>query len=328
LIGQRQPTREQGSIVLTVLVLGANGFIGKRVVRALLERQQPVRMLTRKPAGAAVEGLEVITGDLTDPQLPLEPLLAGCNIIINCAGEVTHEALMPALHVAAVERLLAAIAGQACPNPLRWVQLSSVGAYGPAKGVRTVTEETAVNPQGVYEQTKTQADLLLMKHPALAGPAADWTILRPSNVFARDMPNGSIRQLAAAIRRGMFFYVGYKTPVATYVHADDVAQALLKCAFDDRASRQIFNLSNDCPLHQVIDALARCQGVASPRMKVPESLVRLAVALGGRLVKLPLTQARVDALVSQTRYPADKLQRYLDFVPAHGVPTQIQEVLK
>lgn len=313
---------------MTVLVLGANGFIGKRVVRALLERQQTVRVLTRKPAGAAVEGLEVITGDLTDPQLPLETLLASCNIIINCAGEITNEALMPALHVASVERLLAAIAGQARLAPLRWVQLSSVGAYGAEKGQRLVTEETAVNPQGTYELTKTQADLLLMKHPALTGPMADWTILRPSNVFARDMPNGSIRQMAAAIRKGIFFYVGYKTPVATYVHADDVAAALLKCAFDARASRQIFNLSNDCPLYEVIDALARYQGVASPRLKVPEWLVRLAVALGGRLVKLPLTQSRVDALVSQTRYPADKLQRYLDFVPARCVPTHIQEVLE
>jgi nucleoside-diphosphate-sugar epimerase len=315
---------------LKILVLGANGFIGSRLVRLLKEQALSIRVLTRKPALFDATQLEVFAGDLTDPQLNVDDLLSGCDVVINCAGEIRNEQLMPALHVDAVERLLSAVGrARSRTGRLRWVQLSSVGAYGPAAGrERIVTEQTPANPQGTYEVTKTQADELIMSHPALQGDFADWAILRPSNVFASDMPNASIRQLGAMIRKKLFFYVGYKEAIATYIHADDVAAALVRCAVDPRASRQLYNLSNDCPFSEVVNALAAAQGVSSPRLRVPEGVVRLAVWVAGNVTRLPLTQGRVDALVNKTAYPIGKIRDELNFVPRYSVPAHISEVLK
>ncbi|MFJ8588497.1 NAD(P)H-binding protein [Streptomyces sp. NPDC093595] len=59
------------------LVTGATGTVGRQVVAELLRLGQPVRALTRDPATAGLpEGVEVVRGDLTDPDT-LAPALVG-----------------------------------------------------------------------------------------------------------------------------------------------------------------------------------------------------------------------------------------------------------
>ena len=51
-----------------VLVTGANGFLGRHVVRALQEQGTPVRGLVRTLGEAeAPEGVELVEGDVTEP---------------------------------------------------------------------------------------------------------------------------------------------------------------------------------------------------------------------------------------------------------------------
>ncbi|MFJ9141986.1 NmrA family NAD(P)-binding protein [Streptomyces griseus] len=62
---------------MTILVTGATGTVGRRVVEQLLERGEHVRALTRDPARAELPaGVEVVRGDLTNPA-SLEPALDG-----------------------------------------------------------------------------------------------------------------------------------------------------------------------------------------------------------------------------------------------------------
>ncbi|NEC18565.1 NAD(P)H-binding protein [Streptomyces parvus] len=62
---------------MTILVTGATGTVGRRVVEQLLERGEQVRALTRDPERAEFPaGVEVVGGDLTDPA-SLAPALHG-----------------------------------------------------------------------------------------------------------------------------------------------------------------------------------------------------------------------------------------------------------
>ncbi|MCP3822849.1 NAD(P)H-binding protein [Streptomyces sp. A3M-1-3] len=62
---------------MTILVTGATGTVGRQVVEQLLARGASVRALTRDPAKADFpEGVEVVRGDLTDPE-SLAPALDG-----------------------------------------------------------------------------------------------------------------------------------------------------------------------------------------------------------------------------------------------------------
>ena len=245
--------------------------------------------------------------------------------MLHCAGEIRQPSLMHALHVDGMQRLLDEAQAHflRTGRRLHWVQLSSVGAYGPAPGradlPRQITEDSPSAPVGVYEVSKTQADQLLIDFAA-SQPLLSYTILRPSIVIGSDMPNQSVRSLIRSIRQGWFFYIGTTPAVATYIHVDDVVEALLLCVTEAAARGQIFNLSNDCLLTDIVVAIARHHGRQPPTLHVPQWPLRLALRLFGSWLKLPLSLSRIDAMVRRTHYPHQKILRQLGFLPRHVIP--------
>jgi nucleoside-diphosphate-sugar epimerase len=315
---------------LRIAITGGAGFIGRRVLQTLAQEGHEISVLSRSPARSIPAQTRYCQGDLISPDCPLAPFLEGCDVIIHCAGEIHNTAAMRPLHVGGTQRLLEAALREAIRRATRihWVQLSSVGAYGPpphASMERVVTEEVSTHPVGEYEISKTLSDELVIK--ACMDSLLTYSIVRPSNVFASDMPNNSLRALGAMIRRGLFFYIGRPGAVATYVHVDDVVETVRRCAFDERARGGTFNLSNDCLLEDMIGGLAGAIGVQAPRLRLPEALVRSVTRLAASVVRLPLTQERVDALVMRTRYPYFKLERQLGFTPRIAVPAAVGQVV-
>lgn len=314
-----------------ILVTGASGFIGRALVGHLCSLGHSVAALSRKTDNAFPVGVRSIRGDLSASSSLPSDLFRGVNAVFHCAGEINDPANMRRLHVDGTARLLDLACREAARNgsrPIRWVQLSSVGAYGPGgrSGLeRVVTESSAENPRGEYEITKTEADQLLLK--ASKEGRISLTILRPSNVFGPGMPNRSLPNLLKAVRRGMFFYIGSREAISTYVHVDDVAHALAACASSPDAIGKIYNLSNDCPLSELVNAVADACGRNRPRLVVPESLVRLLTHVFEGRSFWPLTPSRIDALVSRARYPADLIRRELGFEFSRPVPVSALELL-
>jgi uncharacterized protein YbjT (DUF2867 family) len=69
------------------LVTGATGTVGREVVKQLLAAKYEVRILTRDPGRAAAlgDGVEVVTGDLEQPET-LAAALAGVDSVFMLAG--------------------------------------------------------------------------------------------------------------------------------------------------------------------------------------------------------------------------------------------------
>lgn len=70
-----------------ILVTGAGGFSGSRVVARLVQEGEPVRALVRNPAKVAnlpEKGVEIVEGDTTKPET-LTPALQGVDIVIHTA---------------------------------------------------------------------------------------------------------------------------------------------------------------------------------------------------------------------------------------------------
>jgi nucleoside-diphosphate-sugar epimerase len=279
-------------------VTGGTGFIGRRLVEQLLTTFSEVRVLTR--GTASLPGARMVRADLTGA-IPAEAL-DNTDVLFHCAGELRNEAAMRALHVEGTRRLLAAARGRVA----RWVQLSSVGAYGQALREGIVDEAAPLAPAGEYENTKAEADALVAAERGLAT-----VILRPSIVFGPGMPNRSLYQLVSVLDRGLFFFIG-RGAVATYVYVDDVAQALLACGTQPGAAG-VYNLSDDRPLEEFVGRIAAELGRPAPRRRVPEPLARVAARLLGRAPGFPLTGPRVDALTRRVRYPAARIERELGY---------------
>ncbi|EGN74606.1 nucleoside-diphosphate-sugar epimerase [Idiomarina sp. A28L] len=316
---------------MKILIIGGRGFIGQKLVDSLVKHSYAFDVLSRSPVETVNPVPKFIKGDLLAADLDFDRLVSKYDVIFNCAGELYNKDLMYALHVDATAQLVSACKKNAKKQnrKVHWVQLSSVGAYGPSKPKankkRLVTEETTPAPIGEYEVTKTLADEIILK---AADEFFSYTILRPSNVFGAQMPNSSIRQLAAVIKRELFFYIGKPGSTSNYVHVDDVVDALVLCGFDARARDQVFNLSNDCPQSDVIDALAEGQGLSAPKCRLNESVARVIAFLFSWFPGFPLKASRIDALVNRTNYDISKIERVVGFKPSRDVKNTIMEALE
>lgn len=316
---------------MKIAITGGSGFIGRRLLDALVFQGHTVNVLSRKAELVPRAGVQTVQGDLTRADCPLDQFLRGCEVVYHCAGEVRDATRMRKLHLEGTRRLLEAALAEAAQwgREIHWVQLSSVGAYGPAEGAahaeRVVTEETPIRPIGEYEITKTLSDELVIRSckPGLMS----YSIVRPSNVFGADMSNGSLYALGKMVRRGLFFYVGPSGAIAPYVHVDDVVEVLRLCGTEQRAKGMTFNISNDCRLEEMIEGMAAALGVNKPQRRLPEAVVRMVVRVVSTVAALPLTQSRIDALVGRTRYPFRKLERELGFIPRRAVPDAMAELL-
>jgi len=311
-------------------VTGASGFIGRTLVERLLASGHGVTVLARDHTETFPAGVAIRVGDLATGDGLSSDLLDEVDVLFHCAGELRRTHLMRPVHVDGTRRLLDGLArsGARRTTPLHWVQLSSVGAYGPPPaGVRgrRVDEESPENPVGEYETTKTESDRLVVQ--AASQRLITHAILRPANVVGARMPNPYVRRFADMVRRGWFVYIGASGAMTNYVHVDDVATALQLCASHRQATGQVFNISSDCPLEEVVEIIARTLGVRSPRVRVPERLARLAVRTLGGLVALPLTAARIDALVNRTHYPSTKIETALSFRFSRPMPAGIEDVM-
>src|SRR5881296_3589393 len=77
----------------TVLVVGATGDLGGRVVDALLARGKRVRVLVREgtdPSRLAAKGVDIARGDMLDPA-SLERAMRGADVVVTTAAGTRGE---------------------------------------------------------------------------------------------------------------------------------------------------------------------------------------------------------------------------------------------
>lgn len=305
---------------MNVAVTGGTGFIGRRLVEALATNGHTVRVLTRTPdhLRPRAPGVTEFVGDLRDDGTDFRSFIRGVEVVYHCAGVISGEAEMVAVHVDGTRRLVEVASTEA----RRWVQLSSVGVYGPVRG--GVTRETsAERPVGTYETSKCRSDQIVRGYE----DRFEVSILRPAIVFGSGMPNQSMPHLIRAISRGRFFYIGPPGSSANYIHVDNVVDCLQRCSASAVAAGMTFNLSESRTIEELVTSICAALGRAAPRVRVPLLPIRLAARLLGEIPGFPLTASRVDALTSRARYPTDLIEELLGYVPVMSFDAGVSDLV-
>lgn len=291
--------------MVTVAITGATGFIGRRLVGEHLRRGDRVRILTRQTGSRTCSGAETIIGDLTMDALP--PSFPGtADVLYHCAAELHDVGRMSAVNAVGTQQLASAASGRIG----RWVQLSSVGVYGPHSDGE-ITEDAMLQPANLYEISKARGDSAVLDAAARGGFVC--TVLRPSIVFGPGMPNRSLFQLAAMVRRRLFFHIGPPGASANYIPADNVVDALLLCATHPAAAGRTYNLSDWTTMEDFVAIVANTQGVPPPRLRLPLAPMRALAAVAGLFPGSPLTVGRVAALSGRSRYPTRRIEAELGY---------------
>jgi UDP-glucose 4-epimerase len=134
--------------VTTVLVTGAGGYIGQRLVARLVGEGVAVRALVRRPVPWG-GGVDEVVGDLVaDPRLAAQAV-GGADVVVHLAG--ANEAAMGSDPDRAVADTVLAAERVASSGAPRVIYLSTIHVYGQAltEGV-VVSEDTPAVPVHPY----------------------------------------------------------------------------------------------------------------------------------------------------------------------------------
>jgi nucleoside-diphosphate-sugar epimerase len=315
-----------------ICVTGGNGFIGKKLIEELSKIKCRIKILTRKKDSKFTNNLEIFIGDLTDPDLSLAKFLDGCDVLFHCAGEINDEVRMNLLHINGTQKLISSVKNEIklSKKMIHWVQLSSCGAYGPPPNnnieiKREITETSNTNPINEYEKTKTKSDELVISSSV---NNFSYTILRPSNVIGASMTNQSIRKLIKLVNSGHFFFIGKKDAIATYIHVNDVAKAMILIANNSKSRNETFNLSNDCSWEALIIHISSILNVSILPLRVPYKLIQILLyplkLIIGRFIHIP----QLATFALRTNYSTQKIESYLNFKFTKPMPDSIDDLIK
>ena len=207
-----------------VVVSGGSGFIGKALVRRLLEGGHRVTLLTRRPEGVrrGVEGsVQTVAWDGRTVGV-WAPSLNGTNAVINLAGEPivarrwteAQKAIILDSRVRTTRALIEAIS-QAKKRPSVLVNASAVGYYGP----RDDEELTERSPSGrgflaelcrSWEQEAQQAQVLGVRV----------VVLRIGIVLSAD--GGALSKMVPPFQWGLGGPLGSGRQWMSWIHRDDL----------------------------------------------------------------------------------------------------------
>jgi nucleoside-diphosphate-sugar epimerase len=229
-----------------ILVTGATGFIGSRLVEVLVQKHNVnVRAMLRNLAAApriARFPIEMVRCDISD-ESAVKQAAVGCDIIIHAAyGSSGTPQEQRDATVRGTECVLKA--GLAA-SVRRIVHVSTVSVYGIVRD-GTLTEETARGPlTDGYSRYKAEAeDVALEYYRKHNAPVA---VIQPTVVYGPFSPPWTSGPLTW-LRTSRVVLANGGTGLCNAVYVDDVVQAILLAAQRPQAVGQCVLISGSSPV--------------------------------------------------------------------------------
>lgn len=303
-----------------IVVTGATGFIGRRLLARLLEDGYRPRAFVlpgeRVPFG---DDVAVARGDVTQR--------TSVAAALGEAATVFHLAAMvgdwgpPQLHQRVTVRGTENVLREAASAGARVLLASSVVVYGDQIGT-TVCDELVPHGRtfGPYSLSKQAQERLAWE---LEGSESlKVTLIRPTNVFGP----GSVPWVDMAVRelaKGSPTLIDGGRRAAGLTYVDNVVDVFVRAAERPGAIGRIYNASDDNGvtwLRYFTELAALCG--APPPTSIPKSVARAAAygletafRLARRGERPPITREALNLVGSNHRVPIDRAKEELGYLP-------------
>jgi len=287
-----------------VVVAGGSGLVGRRLVRALLDRGVQVLVLTRNPAT-----LHVPAGASAHGWGELPSLLEGVDAVINLAGEgiadrrwsASRKAALRDSRTGATAQLVSAM--RACPQPpTALVNASAIGYYVPK-------DDLPIDEAGAPGEGFLPEVCRAWEGEAEAASALGVRVARVRIGVVLDREGGALPKMALPVKWFAGCMLGSGKQGLSWIHVDDLVAMLIEAARNPAWSGA-FNGTAPQPLsHEAFTRLI-ARRLRRPLLPVPGFLTALATRLLlGEMAEALLLQgafvlpARSQALGFQFRFP-------------------------
>lgn len=311
----------------SILITGANGFLGAWLAKALVARGDEVRCLVR--AGSDASALDhvaakIVAGDVTSPA-SLRPALEGVHTVFHLAGirrGATREAFMRVnaegtRHVA--EAMVEA-------GRQRLVLVGSLAATGPSVGGRPRVEEDTFAPQEWYGESKVEAERIAFSYSG----KLEVTCCRPARIIGPgDHENLTFFKL---VKKGIVLRLGGPERKLSFVDVEDVVdQLLLQADRPEAVGEAFFSASDET---ESVEELMRMVGEVlqlHPRTVYVPELVLTALGSTADMIsnvsgkKLPLNRKLARQLLAPGwTCRIDKARRLLGYEPKRTIAESLR----
>ncbi len=307
---------------MSVLVTGATGFVGAKLVRELIAQGNEVRVLHR--ASSSLEDLAGLRfrsqlGDVTD----LSSLVSACrpvDTVFHLAGAIAYSRamrpMMNAVNVGGTQNVVSAIQQKSARTKL--VYMSSVVAVGASFNGTPLDEDSPFNLGHLdlgYFETKRAAEKSVVV--ACRSGRLEAVILNPSTIYgAGDAKKGSRGTQLQVARGHQPFYTSGGVSVVS-VH--DVVAATLKAAEVGRNGERYILSGENLTIKELFQRIAALTGTKPPPIYLPNCVVHAIGKVGDGLERLgkksPLNSEKAWTAVLYHWFDHGKARRELDFNP-------------
>jgi NAD+-dependent farnesol dehydrogenase len=319
-----------------VFVTGGTGFIGRRLVGALIGRGHRVRCLVRSEArGAPLAGLgaELLPGDVSDAAA-LERGMTGATLAYHLAaiydvGRV-DVAAMELANVRGTELFLRAL--RTC-GVARGVYVSSIVALGPADeaGGGDLSGYRGPYPTH-YHRTKAEAHRLAAEAQRAGLPLV---IACPAYVYGPG-DEGPAAEYMRNLLQHRIPGLSTRPTHYSYVHVDDVVTGLVAAGAEGRTDATYVLGGEEATVNEFSRLVTKQAGTWLSPVRLPPVLVKLTgVLLDGvsRLTgrRMPISRELAESGATGSRWVhSDALARAeLGYSPrslAEGLPETVRDV--
>ncbi len=223
---------------MRTLVVGAGGFLGAEIVRALALEGDPVRGLVRTPAAAdrvRNAGGDPVPGDVLDPE-SVRRAVAGCEVIVHvAAASGSSPAYAEQVRVDGARNLLAA-AREA--HARRLVVGSGYWVYRGSEA--RIAEDAPVDPRG---ESRVNFATEQVARSASVPSGVEVLVARPAMVYG---DGAWFRPMAEGIRAGTYRVIGAAANRWSFVSVRDCGSAFAAIARRGQPGGT-YNVADDRP---------------------------------------------------------------------------------
>jgi 2-alkyl-3-oxoalkanoate reductase len=317
-----------------VLVTGATGFIGRRLVARLHAMGESVRALALPGESTdqipELAGAEIVRGNVTDPAA-LGRAVRGAQRVYHLAaivGDWGDDATFEAVNVGGTRNLCAAARDA---DVERLVMVSSVVVYGWRLHTSICDEASPAGvPSGPYSRTKRRSEEIALEHQARG--ELEVVVVRPGNVYGAGSRNW-VNEIARLARRRRLVVIDGGSGDAGIVYVDNVVDVIVRAGQVAAARGRIYNAQDGQGVswRRYLGDIASLVGAPPPRLSIPHP-VALGIAhamerawkLGRARSRPLLTREAVTLLSQRAPVPIERARRELGY----DVPVKYEQALE
>jgi nucleoside-diphosphate-sugar epimerase len=318
-----------------ILVTGASGLIGGRLVHRLLREDARVRILVRRPPPSEWmnnPNVEVVLGDLGDAEV-VDRAIAGTEIVYHVGGTmkggpIEHERGS----VVGTRHVVESVRKHKVKKLIFISSLSVIWTAAPRNG-KKITESWPLEPmselRGAYTQAKQQAEKVVVDAVKEGGVRA--VILRPAKVLGIGVPPTSLETAIRGGRRMVILGSGSLMPGLIYV--EDLVDSIQLAAKSNAFDGSIFHIVDPSTLTR--DEFARLyvkELLPGGKITHVPMMVMYGMAIGIELLMkvlrkpAPLSRYKLRSALAPFAYDCTAAEQKLGWKPTIGVRAGLAEI--